>query len=322
MESKVDHSAQENTDPCLFLSLDKQQIVAVYVDDLLILGSSHGKVKIVEDILAQHFGVTFLGIPKYLLSIQISWQENYLALFQEQYIHKLLEKYNFLNCKPTSTPMDCGTRLERAKPGDSRTDKELYQSKIGSLLYLVMGTRPDITHTVNVLSQYCVDPSTIHNSSVHHLFRYLKGSMHYKLIYKPVGSPSLKLYSDASFANSLDDRRSYTGFVAFYGGSVVCWCTKKQQSVAVPTTEAEYMALSSTCRQAMWMSQLLEDLGQNIKPLLLCDNQSSIHLSVNPVMHQRSKHIDIHYHYTRERFLNADVIITYVASKGNFADLF
>ncbi|KAG5893608.1 hypothetical protein JTB14_019279 [Gonioctena quinquepunctata] len=181
-----------------------------------------------------------LGIPKYLLSIQISWQENYLALSQEQYIYELLEKYNFLNCKPTSTPMDCGTRLEKARPGDSRTDKELYQSKIGCLLYLAMGTRPDIAHTVNVLSQYCVDPSTIHNSSVHHLFRYLKGSMHYKLIYKPVGSPSLKLYSDASFANSLDDRRSYTGFVAFYGGSVVCWCTKKQQSVAVSTTEAEY----------------------------------------------------------------------------------
>ncbi|KAG5890228.1 hypothetical protein JTB14_028769 [Gonioctena quinquepunctata] len=118
--------------------------------------------------------------------------------------------------------MDCGTRLKKAKPGDSRTDKELYQSKIGSLLYLAMGTRLDIAHTVNVLSQYCVDPSTIHNSSVHHLFRYLKGSMHYKLIYKPVGSPSLKLYSDASFANSLDDRQSYTGFVAFYGGSVVC----------------------------------------------------------------------------------------------------
>ncbi|KAG5874030.1 hypothetical protein JTB14_032006 [Gonioctena quinquepunctata] len=128
-----------------------------------------------------------------------------------------------MNCKPTSTPMDCGTRLEKAKPGDSRIDKELYQSKIGSLLYLAMGTRPDIAHTVNVLSQYCMDPSTIHNSSVHHLFRYLKGSMHYKLIYKPVGSPSLKLYSDASFANSLDDRRSYTGFVAFYGESVVCW---------------------------------------------------------------------------------------------------
>ncbi|KAG5873165.1 hypothetical protein JTB14_009745 [Gonioctena quinquepunctata] len=152
----------------------------------------------------------------------IDVEENYLALSQEQYIYKLLEKYNFLNCKPTSTPMDCGTRLEKAKPGDTRTDKELYQTKIGSLLYLAMGTGPDIAHAVNVLSQYCVDPSIIHNSSVHHLFRYLRGSMHYKLIDKPVGSPSLKLYSDASFANSLDDRRSYTGFVAFYGGSVVC----------------------------------------------------------------------------------------------------
>ncbi|KAG5875882.1 hypothetical protein JTB14_016693 [Gonioctena quinquepunctata] len=111
---------------------------------------------------------------------------------------------------------------------------------------------------------FCLSIVWIHqpyNSSVHHLFRYLKGSMHYKLIYKPVESPSLKLYSDASFSNYLDDRRSYTGFVAFYGGSVVCWGTKKQQSVAVSTTEAEYMALSSTCRQAMWMSQLLEDLG-------------------------------------------------------------
>ncbi|KAG5872351.1 hypothetical protein JTB14_006040 [Gonioctena quinquepunctata] len=91
------------------------------------------------------------GIPKYLLSIQIFRQENYLALSQKQFIYKLLEKYNFLNCKPTSTPMDCGTRLEKVKPGDSRTDKELYRSKIASLLYLVMGTRPYRGYFVSVL---------------------------------------------------------------------------------------------------------------------------------------------------------------------------
>lgn len=312
---------QSQADPCLFMSNDGSLIVAIYVDDILVLGTTVGKVEIVENLLTDNFEVTHLGIPRYLLSIQITWHENYAVLHQEQYINIILEKYGLVNCKPTHTPMDIGTKPEKGRENDERSDKIIYQSKIGSLLYLAMGTRPDIAHAVNVLSQFCVDPTVIHSNMVQHLMRYLKGTKKKCLIYKRSTSPYISMYSDASYASCLDDRKSYSGYIAFYGQAVVCWSSKKQQSVAVSTTEAEYMALSAACRQTIWMSYITKDLRVSLSLKLYCDNQASIHLSHNPVQHQRSKHIDVHYHYVRERVLEKDVSVIYVASKDNIADL-
>lgn len=312
---------QSSADPCMFATQDGMQIVAIYVDDILVLGSTEEKVEDIERLLTKNFEVTFLGIPRFLLSIQITWFTNYVTISQEQFIYKMLEKYDLLNCKPVSTPMDCGSKPEKAKPDETRTDKTQYQSKVGSLLYLAMGTRPDIAYTVNVLSQFSSDPTVTHHNMIQHLLRYLKGSMKKRLIYKHTSSAKLIMYSDASYANSVDDRRSYSGYIGLYGNAVVSWSSKKQQSVAVSTTEAEYMALSASCRQVMWMSYLLKDFNNTLQPLLLCDNQATIHLSNNPALHRRSKHIDVHYHYVRERIIENDVIINYVTTKENIADL-
>ncbi|KAG5873961.1 hypothetical protein JTB14_030663 [Gonioctena quinquepunctata] len=139
---------------------------------------------------------------------------------------------------------------------------------------------------------------------VNHIFRYLKGSARKTLVYMKT-----------------DEVKSQSGFIGFYGKAAVTWTSKKQKSVAVSSTEAEYMALSLACRQVMWMSYLVKDLKIKICPLLLCDNQAAIHISSNCVMHQRSKHIDVHFHYVRERILGQDVNIEYISTEENIADM-
>ncbi|KAG5867440.1 hypothetical protein JTB14_028445 [Gonioctena quinquepunctata] len=130
----------------------------------------------VEDVLKENFEVTCFGTPRLLLSIQISWFENRVTLCQELYILKILDKYKMSDRKPSPTPMDCGAKPQAARAEDEKTDKTEYQSKIGSLLYLAAGTRPDIMFAVNALSQFSSNPTKVHLNMVIHIFRYLKGS--------------------------------------------------------------------------------------------------------------------------------------------------
>ncbi|KAG5889858.1 hypothetical protein JTB14_033708 [Gonioctena quinquepunctata] len=146
----------------MFISNDGQQIVAIYVDDLLVLGSTEEKVKEIEDLLNSNFEITPLGIPRYLLSFQIMWSENQVALSQEIYVMKIPDKFGMSNCQLKSIPIDSGTKPEKSNDESKRSDKISYQSKIGSLLYLAMSTRPDITYAVNVMSQFSSDPSVEH----------------------------------------------------------------------------------------------------------------------------------------------------------------
>ncbi|KAG5870029.1 hypothetical protein JTB14_027256 [Gonioctena quinquepunctata] len=216
--------------------------------------------------------------------------------------------------------MHSGTKPEKSNDESKRSDKTSYQSKIGSLLYIAMSTRPDITYAVNVMSQFSSDPSVEHSNMVQHIFRYLKGSKNKRLAYNKTYNPKLVKPTDASYADSLDDRKSHSGYIGFYGNAAVTWTSKKLRIVAVSTTEAEYMALSLSCRKLMWMSYVLEDLKNNIHCLLRCDNQAAIHISSNQILHSRSKHIDVHFHYVRERIIEKAVDINYISTKENVAD--
>ncbi|KAG5879631.1 hypothetical protein JTB14_011528 [Gonioctena quinquepunctata] len=306
---------QSSIDPFMFVSEDGGQVVAIYVDDLLVLGSEMKGVQEVEDVPEENFEVTCFGTPRLLLSIQISWFENRVTSCQELYILKILDKYKMSDCKPSPTPMDCGAKPQAARAEDEKTVKTEYQSKIGSLLYLAAGTRPDIMFAVNALSQFSSNPTKVHLNMVNHIFRDLKGLARKTLVYMKTDEVEIFMYTDASYASTIDDRKSQSGFIGFYGKAAVTWTSKKQKSVALSSTEAEYIALSLTCRQVMCMSYLVKDLKIKICPLLLCDNQAAIHISSNCVMHQRSKHIDVHFHYVKERILGQDVKLSIFPQK-------
>lgn len=188
-------------------------------------------------------------------------------------------------------------------------------------MYLAVMTRPDISYSVSYLSQYndCFDTS--HWKSAKRILRYLQHTKNFCLKYKK-GSSQLLGFVDADWGSNVIDRRSYTGFCFKYSDCVVSWESTKQKTVALSTTEAEYMALSEASKEAVHLRNLLGEMKGSFDCVLLyCDNQSSIKLSNNPVYHKRTKHIDVRHHYVREVIANKFIDLKYIKTNEMVADV-
>ena len=224
----------------------------------------------VKDALKSGFDCKDLGDVRYILGLEINYTDKGIELSQCGYIEKILLKYGMIDCHPVSIPLDPNSPLRKTAELGTGIDKiNEYQSMIGSLMYAVIGTRPDLAHTVTVLSQFSSSPNQIHLQGAKRTLRYLKGTMDWKLLYPKAqtrnDSMDLMCYSDASYGSSLDDRRSYSGYIILLGGAVASWCSQKQRSVAVSTTKTEYMALSLTSQQLVWIKRGLDQLRQSVK---------------------------------------------------------
>jgi hypothetical protein len=206
-------------------------------------------------------------------------------------------------------------------------DIKEYQSAIGSLLYAAIITRLHILFSVCCLSQFLSNPLESHMRMVKNVFRYLTHTVDLKLTYhRQKGMPQnlLSIYSDASYANSLSDRHSFSGSVTFYAGCPIAWNCAKQGVVALSTTEAEYISLTSAAQSLTWAQRLLVDLqisDYDTKLVLFGDNVSSHFLTRNASLDRRSKHIDVRYHYIREQYEQGHFELEFVSGKENPADL-
>ena len=198
---------------------------------------------------------------------------------------------------------------------------------VGSLVYAVCCTRPDLSFAVTKLSQHLAAPRNCDWIMLKHVFRYVKATVDNKLIYRknPDGL-RLSAFSDSDWASCKDDRRSVTGYCFSLSatGPVVTWKSRKQRTVALSSCEAEYMAMATATQEALYLLQLLEDMtGVRQETVeIQCDNQGSILLAENPVKHDRSKHIDIRFHFLRTHVQNGNVSFQYVPSGENLADIF
>lgn len=197
-----------------------------------------------------------------------------------------------------------------------------YQELVGCLLYLVQGTRPDIAFSVSDVSRFNNRHHNIHWTAVKRILRYLKGTINFKLHYSRDGNKNLVGYTDSDWASDLDNRRSCSGnfFKLSYGA--ICWYSKRQQTVALSSTEAEYMAMASCVQDSIWLKQFVCELDKNFDgPVkLFCDNQSAISLAKCDGFRQRTKHIDIRHHYLREKVEDSTVVIEYVPTSEMAAD--
>ncbi|XP_054717308.1 uncharacterized protein LOC129226705 [Uloborus diversus] len=207
----------------------------------------------------------------------------------------MFKRFGMEDCKEASTPIAPNQII--TKEMWPQTDEERksmekvpYREAIGSLLYASQGTRPDICHAVGVLSRFSNDPGQAHWSCVKRIFRYLKGTINKKLhFFESSPSPELEGFSDSDWAGDKDDRRSTSGYIFSHAGGPISWCSKKQQTVALSTAEAEYMALSSATQELLWLVQLQQELlKKQCRPVpLYCDNRGSINLSSNRVLSPR-----------------------------------
>ncbi|UYV62815.1 hypothetical protein LAZ67_2002020 [Cordylochernes scorpioides] len=276
---------------CLYTFEDKA-VIAVYVDDLALFAESEDILTNIEEKIREKFKIKNLGPIKYFL-------DNSIPI----------------------TKKDCPT-----------TDKEKdeikhvpYRELIGSLLYLANSSRPDMTFAVTKLAQFCSNPGERHWQAAKHILRYLQATKNVSLIYKR-GSDDILAFSDSDWANDIDDRRSTSGSAVTINGCLVSWRSKKQNCVSLSTMESEYIALAQTTKEILWIAQILENLKcltNASRPItIFCDNRAAIEFSKNNIENNRSKHIDIRYHYIREKVNSGDIHVNYISTNDNLADIF
>ena len=317
---------QASADPCVFIrKKDTLTIIAVHVDDLMILAQNILEMQRLNDSLKLQFKMKDMGELHYYVGVSIVQDKEgkQVYLHQGQYIEKMLKKFGQAEAKSVSTPADCNVKLQKEDSVSRPVDTISYQSIVGSLLYAAITTRPDIAQAVGVVSKFCANPTQSHLTAAKRILRYLKGTVNLGLSYKRCADGNLIGYSDADWAGDVDDRHSTSGNVFLLAKGAVSWLSKKQATVALSTAEAEYVALSAATQEAIWLRRLLADVGEPLEdPIVINeDNQGAIAMAKNPVGHARTKHIDMRYHFVREGVQNGAIILKYVASGDMIADI-
>lgn len=227
------------------------------------------------------------------------------------------------NVKMADTPLPAGFQPEPAKGQADSALRSKFQMVIGSLLYLMLGTRPDISFAVTKLAQHAANPTTEHLNKVLYICHYLLGTKSYTLCYDGSSGIGLSAFTDSDWASDPYTRRSQTGFFLKLANGIFSWTSHTQKTIAHSSTEAEYMALSDCSRQVVWVRNLLEELGYKLNAIPIAgDNQGSIFMASNPVTSKHSQHIDIRYHYIHEVVERGLVDVLFIDGANNPADLF
>jgi hypothetical protein len=223
--------------------------------------------------------------------------------------------------KAMTSPMSTTTALDAYEEGEHVDQKE-YRSLIGSLLYFT-ATRPDIQFSVRLCALFQASPRTSHRQAVKRIFKYLRHTPDFGLWYSTSSSLALHGFSDADFAGCRLDRKSTSGTCQFLGFSLVSWSSRKQSSVAQSTTEAKYIAAASYCSQLLWISNTMSDISEEYTHVpLQCDSISAISVAKNPVLHSKTKHIEVRYHFLRDNVEKGKIALIRVPTHDQLADIF
>jgi hypothetical protein len=312
-----------NADPCVYVDKNTRTFVLIYVDDILIISGNQERERQIKDVLSKAFRIKDFGLAKYCLGIQIEQNENEICLSQAGYIREILKRYRMEDCKPVLTPLAVGSKVSELHSKDDNEDTNFpFRELIGALMYVAVGTRPDVSHAVSVLSQFSNCYHKKHCTAAKRVLRYLKGTIDKKLIYRK-NQDNLTCYVDADWANCEIDRRSYTGSTFILSGAAFSWESRKQRTVALSSTEAEYMALSDASKEAVFLIGYLKELGfQSLANVVVFnDNQGAGKLTENSVYHARSKHIDVRYHFIRDAVKKHPIKILYLPTEKMIADV-
>jgi hypothetical protein len=323
-------------DNCLYvMMLDHAKIVlALYVDDIIILGDNLDVINDVKDSFKDSFQMKDLGVLTHYLGMRITREHNVLKVDQTQYAKDVVQKFTRLmstNSKkykknvPFYRDMKL-TRTERMSKGQTKYAKNFpYQEVMGSLLYLAINTRPDISYAVNVLCRFNSSPTYSACRSAVRLLHYIKATLDYGIQYTG-NHLNVEGWSDSDWGGDLDTRRSTTGYTVRIANGPVSWKSCLQSTLASSVMEAEYMASYDVVQELVWAvgvcKEISVDLLKNGPINVYMDNKSAIALANNPVHHKRSKHIDIKYHWLREKIAEGVVNLVYVRSEDQLADIF
>jgi hypothetical protein len=309
-------------DPSLFIYKSKHDTLylLLYVDDIIITSTSPTLVTTLISNLQTTFEVKDLGPLHYFLGLQLQYHDHGFSVHQTKYATDLLNRFNMFTYKPSSTPYSSVSRLTKSQ-GTTLSNPTLFRNLVGALQYLTF-TRPNLSFAVNQVCQFMHSPTDIHMIATKRILRYLYSTLHCVFLFQ-LGSLSLQAYVDANWASDPLDRWSTFGYVVFLGSTPITWVSKKQCTISRSSTKVEYRNLASAIAEVFWIRIVLKDLGIFIPdpPLLWCDNLSALALASNPVFHARTKHIEVDYHFVREKVVRRDVVVKFISTIDQLTDI-
>ena len=312
-------------DPYVFTMESLDLFVAIYVDDLLIIGGID-RIKWFKAKISKAFPCKDLGQAKYLLGLEITITGSHVSISQAAYARRIIQRFSIDETNPRQTPLDAGIFPSRSQETEDPVRTKEYQRLVGSLNYLVIGTRPDLAFTLSMLGSFNSNPGEQHMKLAKQVLRFIKGTIDYKITFDigyAKASPDINLiiFANASYASDPNTARSVSGFVLQLAGGTMAWSSKKQSCVAKSTCEAELMACSYSASHLVWTKNALNELGLPCVSKLYTDSQSAIPIIKDHRISARTKHISVHYHYTREHHAKGNFTVSHVASKDNLADV-
>ncbi len=316
-------------DPCLYIRHKDMSLllIGLYIDDLLIAGSNRSEIQEIKKELTKRFERKDLGPAKVMLGVEIyrNRKDRKLFISQSEYTAKILARFGMEKSRPVVTPMEKpgNSTIENDRTEDHQTKEFPYRQAIGSLMYLMIGSRPDIAFAIGKLSQHAENPSQENWVAVKRIFRYINGTKDFGILYDGKESLITEGHADADWAGCRMTRKSTSGNIFLLAGGAVCWRSKKQTCVATSTCEAEYIACCLAAKEAVWLSRLLADLNNSPIPepiTIYVDNDGAIDLAHNASINQKNKHIDIAYHFVRDCTLSNKVKLAHCDSGEQAAD--
>ena len=313
---------QSSADRCVYVGFHEGDKVhlALYVDDGLLLARKRETLESLVKIFKKQFNITTSDL-KLFVGMEVLHEKDSVFVSQTNYIQRILRKFNMEGANSIKTPADPHVRL--VVPSEPKFNSP-YREVVGSLLFLAMISRPDIAYSVGVASRFLDNHDDSHWHAVKRILRYLKETQNFGLLFhRERESDALVGYSDADYAADIDTRRSTTGYVFMMNGGCIAWSSKRQATVSLSTTEAEFIAASEATKEAIWLRKLLLEIehGCSGPTTLNVDNQSAIKLTRNPEFHRRSKHIDVRYHFICEKLRNNEIDTKYVSTHDQCADI-
>ena len=316
VQSQADHSLYAKSENSHFTT------ILVYVDDIVVAGNSLMEIHNVKALLDKQFKIKDLGNLRYFLGFEIARSTKGIFMNQRKYTLELLEDTGFLAAKPSAIPIDPTLKLT-PEDSDLLADPTVYRRLIGRLIYLT-NTRSDISYVVQHLSQFVSKPCTSHYQAALKILKFLKSSPATGILFSASSSLTLCAFADSDWARCPTSRKSVTGFCVLLGSSLICWKSKKQNTVSRSSTEAEYRALASLTCELQWLQFLLQDLMIFLpQPAsVYCDSKSAIYLAHNPAFHERSKHIELDCHVVREKINSKLIHLLPISTKDQLADAF
>ncbi len=270
------------------------------------------------------FKMKDLGTIHWFLGLEIicdrAW--HLISINQTQYITNVISHFNFINSHPISTPIPANFKLPWLDTPEINACQ--YQSHIGSIMYTMLGTHPDIVYVVGILSQFSANPGKRHLEAINHVLRYLNATKDYKIIYDGNSyEDEFTAHCDSDWASDSCNHWSISGYVFKIAGAAIAWSSKKQSSTALLSTKGEYMALTHTTKEAIWIREFLGDVlfPPSIPMTLLGNNQGTLALVINPAFHAQMKHIWVCQHFIRECVNDNDVDLEYVLTADQVANV-